>query len=1230
MVKRKLMALLLALGACKTPAPPPPPPSPPPPVAETIEQALARGDRALAFDIAWLENNNRERAAKLLEETKEPTPKLLLRKALLDFAELRERSAQNALLELIATAPQPQASEAALILLIDMGIARLDQRRAAQKALERSGLLDQDPRSPRLVTLASALAARLTGDEKLLARGGWLTGLRSTGPLGPMDDLALREHAMGTPKRTRPAAQRTLPRGMRNPPITAGDIGGIYKLQTCFDLGKTPKPVVLESHLPSAAYVHIDGVLVQQRRLNHHRDSALHRSELSLSHGWHCLQATVAAYSYQRPSFSLLSKTGAVVVLERAEAPPPSAQPKVLAHEPLPAHADEPSGLMETLLEATLALSSWRDDLDRAQALLHPLHSAASRSAVVHAAWARMQIRSGLPGSLIQASLKRALELDPSYPSALLALGRALKNDAPEEALKIAERAIESAPSSPHPHLLRFFLLKSRGWSAEAHQSLQEALERKAPRRAYLDGARFYDRQERTAQAKALQTAAQQRFFEPPDAAADRALDRGDLERALAAMKQPVLNPARHWARAAALQLTRGRVEDALRMARKALEHDPLSAEALRKLLLAQLAAQSLEDARATLQKLRARGESTLLQEALVAQSRALVPWSSSPWLEKTLRFDPAPYIGYVPGTKTPRGQDPADRWSRDQSVMVLDRVVDEVLPDGRALSYRHSINRLQTKEAADRAGELNLPPAALPLQLRTLKPDGRSFQVDQHEGKADLSFAGLQPGDAVERRWLMIDAPASPYGGYLRRFYFKSTAPLIRSELVVIVPKGTPVWSRSYNGAPEAQVHHDETRSYYLWRADQVSGFVPEPAAVQAEEYLPFVAVAVDLDQQDALLTNTMSLDRQAQSSWLVRQTAKRLTQGLKTERERIDRLFFWVTEEIGLGGPAEPDKVLATKRGERSGLFVAMLRALKIDAHLALARPLSATLIAQDYPHTGRYHLPLVRLPGRWAHLDSTSPWIGKLPPYLRSGRYLLHEPRDKIRPRPFLSQDVDSWTLESRADLQIDPQGTAKGRLKLKLPGTFGSELRTFLEQARQEDVERHFQGWIAAVLPGARLESFSSEKAPDALTILATVTIAQFMTREGDNLIAESLFDAPLAGSSLGLPSLASYIRVPQRKSPLLLQELNERMTITLKLPEQTTAPVEQPKSFRHLTRQGTFVQGFFWDAQTKEAKLIREERIPAMRIAPKDYAPFRMMAQEVLQSTRNRLVVELSL
>jgi hypothetical protein len=182
---------------------------------------------------------------------------------------------------------------------------------------------------------------------------------------------------------------------------------------------------------------------------------------------------------------------------------------------------------------------------------------------------------------------------------------------------------------------------------------------------------------------------------------------------------------------------------------------------------------------------------------------------------------------------------------------------------------------------------------------------------------------------------------------------------------------------------------------------------------------------------------------------------------------------------------------------------------------------------------------------------------------------------------------------------------------------------------LKTARSDDVDRTLQAWVAVVLPGAQLESWDSKHLDEPLLPLelsASLLVPSFMVPENGHLVAEQFFEAPIAMHALGMPSLGAYLRLPSRNTPLWVSELGEEMTVSVALPEGSQPPVEAPKSFKEETSFGRFVQEFTWDAKTKRAKLVVAQSTKAQRISAKEFPKFRDAAQQILQSSRNRLIV----
>ncbi len=139
---------------------------------------------------------------------------------------------------------------------------------------------------------------------------------------------------------------------------------------------------------------------------------------------------------------------------------------------------------------------------------------------------------------------------------------------------------------------------------------------------------------------------------------------------------------------------------------------------------------------------------------------------------------------------------------------MVLDRAVTRVFGSGATMTLTHEIVRVDSKDAIDRWGEIEVPAGAEILTLRTHKPDGTTREPEEIAGKESVSAADLAIGDYVEWELLETHGPSEAFApGFLaERFFFQSfDAPIARSELVLVTPAGLPLAVDARAGAPKA-----------------------------------------------------------------------------------------------------------------------------------------------------------------------------------------------------------------------------------------------------------------------------------------------------------------------------------------------------------------------------------------------------------------------------------------
>jgi cellulose synthase operon protein C len=1249
--------IVLAVGSCARTQPAPPPREPAHALEPEAARAAARrtADPVRAVDLAWLEGNDRALARELLDRAidAKKDPALLLRRALLSQMELDDPSTRRDLIAILESAPESPEAEAAAVLLYDEIEDGANVKKEIALAADRSPVLSAPSASPSLVALLTLIRARVAGPREegpWITRGGWLTKFQSLGPLGPRMQATLRTTTAHETEGLKPGAKyHSLEPPIRSPPMrwlevspALGDVDGLYVGETYVRIAKADW-VALTVHLRTPGRVRVDGATVFERDVD---DLSVRREtiRLRLPAGWHRVAFGMLAASGDGIRLSMLGERGQQVIEEQRTEPPNGVHfgeaPKELP--------DESEGFDEAvdfqlgdlnreigarIVGSAVALSRQGRDLERARALLRPLSAYAPKSAVREALEARLATAEGLPASLSQASLRRAIAQDPTLPRALLMIARALESDSPDQALELVDRARAAAPTSPDPEVVRFRILRSRRWNTEAEDSLRSALAKRDSRELLLDGARFYRQLYRIKEAEELEARAQKiSASESAIRAASIAISKGDLDSAVSLLAEGAplaARPEEVWARIAELELGRKRPERALEPIEKALEIDPYFGKALRLSAVALSAVGKTPAALEQLELLRKIGVADFDLEISAARAQGLEPGQlpDGSWLKGELTADPSSLARAAP--------DP--RWSGDKRVKLIERIIDWVRADGYSLSLSHSLVRLQTKEATDMAGEFQLPGGALALAMRTLKADGRVLEVDRHEGKEDLSFSGLAPGDTVEQKWIAFNSPQSGFGGYVRRFFFQTDVPTDRAELAVVVPKGLSVWWHAYNGAPEPKIHEEKDQTVYLFRAEDVPGLPVEPSVAPYEEFLPFVVVAAGFDPALALETNVMPLVSIARPSWDVRELATVIANGARSDEEKVMRVYQWVTSSVRHGDFAPPSVVLGTRRGDRTGLIAAMLRAIDVDARVVLARPGFAAQVEPIYPDQDRFGSLLVRvdLTGSekkrlWIRASGAATWIGQAPPELRGGSYVslpsLDRPPEIER---FSGREIAVWQVQSNVSLEVNEEGHAKGIISLTLPGQLGQNVRHGLRPLRVEERGRAVQGWLNGIIPGTRLAALELTNLEDEgadFQFKAQVLIPSLLHLEQGRLVSNRFFGEPIGVRAVGARPLEAYIRLSQRKMPLFVPEARERLEVTIRLPQSVGEPTEAPPSFEKKTPFAHVEQRFHFDPKEKRIDLTLIEDVPASRVPSKAFPEFVELVQEIALRTRNRLVI----
>ena len=485
--------------------------------------------------------------------------------------------------------------------------------------------------------------------------------------------------------------------------------------------------------------------------------------------------------------------------------------------------------------------------------------------------------------------------------------------------------------------------------------------------------------------------------------------------------------------------------------------------------------------------------------------------------------------------------------------VLVLDRSVTRVYPDGSQRHIIHTITELRSKEAIDRYGEMEIREGTRTLTLHSIKADGRVFEPESIPEKDGLSLRGLQIGDFVEYEFMFEREELGLLPGYvdLSTFRFQSAdTPFHISEMIVAHPKSMALKAEARAGAPQAKVTQMSTPQGELtvshWRVDRSPRLGVEPQMRNSLFEIPSVRVYSEVDTAAWLSALGLRIYTGQRSNLELRQLTRKLITGKTTARARLEALHRWVVENIEEVGELTVPATLTLSARKGSGMILlkTMLREAGLRAELWIARdnfgadlkPAGNPLFeSYDSPYlavwTGEGEAPVMVITG-----SKVLP-IGYLVPGL-SGAAGFRIPLNENDPAPgsvkFPTRPAalaDRRSYRMKLELGRDGTGRVEGTIELQ-----GMEAAAWRDVLRNLDRDRINDGFeraeLSVLFPGATVEladlQIEQEKQLDApLRLVFTGGIRGAVVAQGGEL----LMRAAIVPLNVGL----GYTALPERKT-----------------------------------------------------------------------------------------------
>jgi cellulose synthase operon protein C len=819
--------------------------------------------------------------------------------------------------------------------------------------------------------------------------------------------------------------------------------------------------------------------------------------------------------------------------------------------------------------------------------------------------------------------LRQVVAVDPGLARPWQTLAAVeMDDDRQRDAMADARRAGSAAPTWWAPDLLLARVLGARGLDFDAARALAEAAGKtgwsSAPAATpcpVLEALRREAEERRQLAREDQLTAALAACGGDVDARVDRDRARGRNDAAIALLHSALkLDPDRDdLAGDLALLLAgEGRSTEALAELGALVARDPQDPMRRVHLCDAQAAAGQLEAARRT-----------------IADVLAVRP--DVPEVRRSARAlgVPLPLDAFrVDGRAAVRAFEAARGRYAAPAVMVLDRAVTRVFGSGATMTLTHEIVRVDSKDAVDRWGEIQVPAGAEILTLRTHKSDGTTREPEEISGKESISAADLAIGDYVEWELLETHGPSEAFapGFLVERFFFQSfDAPIARSEMVLVTPPALPIAIDARAGAPkgETSTGADGVR-VTSFVATGVPQLYVERSAVPAIEYVPSVRASSGVGWSTWARYLTEELHDALRVSPEVAALARKIGASAGGDRARMAAAVVdWVTENIEATDElAEPAGfTLARGRGSRVALTLALCAELGLPAQAVLARSL---LVADRVAPTPPQELDdfgdtLVELDlgakPTYSDLRLRHAAFGYVPPGLDGARTLSL--RDGSFGVAQSSAGADRRTIDMT--IRLDERGGGSAVATEELAGWPALEWADLVDRfgadrlRLREDFE---QRWLGVQFPGARLRDLEVDLPRDASGRVGTARVRY-------SFVSAHLA-VPVDRSGAGVREMRiaptffrsqpgrRFAAEPQRSTALMLGfDVPIRMTATVELPgaARLDAP-EKPTGDLVVSRVGGYRFVEARDVEPGRPNVIvlrRESTLPIMRVAPGDYA-----------------------
>ena len=569
------------------------------------------------------------------------------------------------------------------------------------------------------------------------------------------------------------------------------------------------------------------------------------------------------------------------------------------------------------------------------------------------------------------------------------------------------------------------------------------------------------------------------------------------------------------------------------------------------------------------------------------------------------------------------------------QAAQLLDDEVTEVNADGSARRVVTMVEQALTEQGRDALITQRVPEFGMVkiLQAYSLSRHGERQEASSIRGGA-VRFRSLEVGSRVVLQYVHY----APAGHFLENHFVTTWSfrlPAWQKEWsrwVLVLAKDRPLRT-SVAGPIELEETVVGDRRVRIWSVKNAPPLTPEPSSPPFADLLWRVSVSTVPDWDEYVRWERALLADAFQSSPRLEQLAARLTASATSPRDKLDRLFRFVTQEIRyqqdyentVAGVQPHACPVVLERGygdckDKAVLLIQLAKLAGIKLKFAILRTITAGKVLRDVPNQ-QFNHAIVYAPAQPGiaqpfFLDPTADGldVGNLQPVDQGALSLVLDPDSgawEMIPIPYDPPELSYVRLAFRADIKSPTEARLDGDLTAR--GGMAMVLRHTLRNKTAAD--KTMQTLASRLLPGAALQH--SEWPPEEDT-RKPLTIKLEMDASRAIQAEEGHFRFPLPH----LNDLSTFATLEARETPLRLgvpEEWSESVVVTL---PKGFAFLHTPADFtvKHpcFTAQGRFT------VLGASATFSFALRRTCSEIAPADYGVFRDRLRDTAAKLREAI------